>query len=56
MAFGFGKPKILKYLAKHPETETVVIAGSYGRKYAIRALGTILGSQIKNPLTSVQFS
>lgn len=45
MAFGFGKPKILKYLAKHPETETVVIAGSYGRKSAIRALGTILGSQ-----------
>ena len=45
MAFSFGKPAIIKYLAKHPDTETIVIAGAYGRKSAIRALGTILGSQ-----------
>lgn len=45
MAFGFGKPKFLKYLERNPDTITIVVAGSYGRKSAIRALGTVLGEK-----------
>ena len=45
MPFGFGKPAIIRYLEKNPEVQTIVVAGSYGRKSAIRSLGSILGEQ-----------
>jgi len=45
MLFDFGKSKVIKYLSKHPNAKTVVVAGSYGRKSAILSLGTILGSK-----------
>ena len=45
MPFGFGKPKLIRYLEKNPNVKTVLVAGSYGRKSAIRALGIILGQK-----------
>ena len=39
------KARIEKYLKKNPQIKTIVVAGSYGRKSAIRALGMILGQQ-----------
>ena len=45
MPFGLGKPKFLRYLEKNPDTATIVVAGSYGRKSAIRALGMVLGEK-----------
>ncbi len=45
MPFGFGKPKLIRYLQKNPKVKTVLVAGSYGRKSAIRALGIILGQK-----------
>lgn len=45
MPFGFGKPKLIRYLQKNPKVKTVLVAGSYGRKSAIRSLGIILGQK-----------
>ena len=45
MPFGIGKPKFVRYLEKNPNVKTVLIAGSYGRKSAIRSLGIILGQK-----------
>ena len=45
MLFGFGKPKLIRYLQKNPKVKTVLVAGSYGRKSAIRSLGIILGQK-----------
>lgn len=39
------KARIERYLKKNPQIKTIVVAGSYGRKSAIRALGMILGQQ-----------
>ena len=39
------KARIERYLKKNPQIKTIVVAGSYGRKSAIRALGIILGQQ-----------
>jgi UDP-N-acetylmuramyl pentapeptide synthase len=40
------KSKIERYLRKNPQVKTIVIAGSYGRKSAIRCLGMILGQAL----------
>ena len=40
------KRKIEKYIKKYPTIKVIVVAGSYGRKSAIRALGTILGQAL----------
>ena len=45
MPINFAKKRLQKYFKKHPETKVIVIAGSYGRKSAIRALGTILSEK-----------
>lgn len=47
MPFGFGKPKLIRYLQKNPNVKTVLVAGSYGHRSAIRALGIILGQKFK---------
>ncbi len=47
MLFGLGKPALVKYLEKNPNVHLVVVAGSYGRKSAIRALGMILSQEFK---------
>ena len=39
------KARIERYLRNNPQIKTIVVAGSYGRKSAIRALGMILGQQ-----------
>lgn len=39
------KARIERYIKKNPQIKTIVVAGSYGRKSAIRALGIILGQQ-----------
>jgi UDP-N-acetylmuramoyl-tripeptide--D-alanyl-D-alanine ligase len=43
----FSNPKreLEKYFSKHPDIKTIVVAGSFGRTSAIRALGTILGQE-----------
>lgn len=41
--FSSPKRKIEKYFHKNPEVKCIVVAGSYGRKSAIRAIGTLLG-------------
>ena len=38
--------KIERYLRKNPQVKTIVIAGSYGRKSAIRCIGMILGQAL----------
>ena len=43
MLFGSPKRQIEKYLKKYPTIKVIVVAGSYGRKSAIRALGVVLG-------------
>lgn len=40
------KSKIERYLRHNPQIKTIVIAGSYGRKSAIRCIGTILGQAL----------
>ena len=40
------KSKIERYLRKNPQVKTIVIAGSYGRKSAIRCLGMVLGQAL----------
>lgn len=43
MLFTSAKKKIEKYIKKYPTIKVIVVAGTYGRKSAIRALGVILG-------------
>lgn len=45
MPINFARNRLLKYLRRNPETKVIVVAGSYGRKSAIRALGTILSEK-----------
>ena len=40
------KSKIERYLRKNPQIKTIVVAGSYGRKSAIRCIGMILGQAL----------
>ena len=40
------KSKIERYLRKNPQVKTIVVAGSYGRKSAIRCIGMILGQAL----------
>lgn len=40
--FSSPKRRIEKYLRKNPTVKTIVIAGSFGRRSAIRAIGTLL--------------
>lgn len=40
------KSKIQRYLKRNPQIKTIVIAGSYGRKSAIRCLGMVLGQAL----------
>lgn len=40
------KSKIERYLRKNPQIKTIVVAGSYGRKSAIRCLGMVLGQAL----------
>lgn len=44
--FDSPKRKIEKYVKKYPTIKTIVVTGSYGRKSAIRALGTVLGQAL----------
>ncbi|MBP5656110.1 hypothetical protein J6X15_00810 [Candidatus Saccharibacteria bacterium] len=44
MFFGT-KARLERYFKKNPQVKSIVVAGSYGRKSAIRALGMILGQQ-----------
>ena len=44
--FDSPKRKIEKYIKKYPTIKVIVVTGSYGRKSAIRALGTILGQAL----------
>lgn len=44
MLFG-AKARLERYFRKNPQVKTIVVAGSFGRKSAIRALGMILGQQ-----------
>jgi len=44
MFFGT-KARLERYFRKNPQVKSIVVAGSYGRKSAIRALGVILGQQ-----------
>lgn len=37
------KSKIERFLRKNPQIKTIVVAGSYGRKSAIRSIGMIVG-------------
>lgn len=37
------KSKIERYLRRNPQIKTIVVAGSYGRKSAIRCIGMIVG-------------
>ena len=37
--------RVERFLKKHPETRTIVVAGAFGRKSAIRALGLTLGQR-----------
>ena len=39
------KRRIEKYFSRHPEVKLIVVAGSFGRASAIRALGHILGQK-----------
>ena len=41
--FSSPKRKIEKYFRKNPQVKSIVVAGSYGRKSAIRALSALLG-------------
>lgn len=43
MLFGSPKKQIEKYIKKYPTIKVIVVAGSYGRKSAIRSLGVVLG-------------
>ena len=43
MLFGSQKKRIEKYIRKNPTVKVIVVAGTYGRKSAIRCLGIILG-------------
>ena len=40
------KSKIERYLRKNPQIKTIAIAGSFGRKSAIRCIGMILGQAL----------
>lgn len=40
------KSRIERYLRKNPQIKTIVVAGSYGRKSAIRCLGMVLGQAL----------
>lgn len=40
------KSKLERYFRKNPQVKTIVIAGSYGRKSAIRCLGMVLGQAL----------
>ena len=40
------KSKIERYLRRNPQIKTIVIAGSFGRKSAIRCIGMILGQAL----------
>ncbi len=40
------KSRLERYFRKNPQVKTIVIAGSYGRKSAIRCLGMILGQTL----------
>ena len=44
MIFG-AKARLERYFKNNPQVKKIVVAGSYGRKSAIRALGMILGQQ-----------
>ncbi|MCQ2571352.1 MAG: hypothetical protein MJ154_03875, partial [Candidatus Saccharibacteria bacterium] len=37
------KSKIERYFRRNPQVKSIVIAGSFGRKSAIRCIGMILG-------------
>ncbi len=41
--FSNPKRRIEKYFRKNPEVKCIVVAGSFGRRSAIRAIGTLLG-------------
>ena len=45
--FGSNKKRMERYLKKYNTIKTIVVCGSYGRKSAIRALGYVLGEDLK---------